>query len=281
MPDWDKYITVAGNGQSKASYTKFRGFHHWTCLKCHKRERERIPDQADSAYCHNPGNPIMAVCDNCNHGVGTGRIKPNPKRRNGRLLKESTDTTSPLAYNELNGNWGQFCQVAERYQYKAIYQDREDLKHDVMLCLAEVDRNNGHKPTSQALMYRIASHTVARYWREQYQHSNGINCHNCAKDQRKECKDNELYSDCPRAIRLQYLSQPITDQDGNITELGQLIADDKAIDVADWVTVNTWRLGYPQRLVSIADKIQRGDNLTPQDRRYLYKYRQKAQARLF
>ncbi|MCL0065983.1 hypothetical protein M1N79_03805 [Dehalococcoidia bacterium] len=92
MPDWDNYITVASNGQSgKVTYTKPRGYHHWTCLKCHKWERERIPDQADSAYCHNPGNPITAVCDRCNHGIGTGRIRPKPKRSKSRAPRESRD----------------------------------------------------------------------------------------------------------------------------------------------------------------------------------------------
>ncbi|MCL0103927.1 hypothetical protein M1O51_04920, partial [Dehalococcoidia bacterium] len=42
MPDWDNYITVASSGQSgEVTYTKPRGYHHWTCLKCHKWERER------------------------------------------------------------------------------------------------------------------------------------------------------------------------------------------------------------------------------------------------
>ncbi|MCL0065998.1 hypothetical protein M1N79_03885, partial [Dehalococcoidia bacterium] len=270
MLDWGNYITVASNGQSgKLTYTKPRGYHHWTCLKCHKRERERIPDQADSAYCHNPGNPIMAVCDNCNHGIGTGRIKPKPKRSKRRPPRESRDSESPLAYNQLNGDWGQFCQVAERFQHKAIYQDREDLKHNIMLCLAEVHANNGHKPTSQALMHRIAAKEVADYWRGHYRHTNGLDCGGCGKAQRKECKKSDLYSSCPKAIRVESLSKPITDQDGNITELGRLIADDRAIDVADWVEVNTWRLGYPGRLVEIADKIRRGEALSGSDHVYL------------
>jgi len=284
MLDWDKYITVTGNGQSELTYSKDRGYHHWTCLKCNKRERERIPDKADSAYTHNPGNPIMAVCDRCNHGSGNGRIKPKPtqptRRKRRPQPKESTDSESPLAYNQLDGDWGQFRQVADHFLHKAIYQDREDLKHEIMLTLAEVHSNNGHKPTSQALMHRIAAKEVADYWRGQYRHTNGLDCGSCAKAQRKECKDKDLYSSCPKAIKVESLSKPITDQDGNITELGQLIADDRAIDVADWVTVNTWRLGYPARLVEIADKIRQDKALSASDRLYLTRYRRKAQGRL-
>ncbi|MCL0065982.1 hypothetical protein M1N79_03800 [Dehalococcoidia bacterium] len=150
-----------------------------------------------------------------------------------------------------------------------------------MLCLADVARNNGHKPYTQALMHRIAAKEVADYWRGHYRHTNGIDCGRCNKAQRRDCKKSDLYLSCPKAIRVESLSKPITDQNGNITELGQLIADDKAIDVLDWVEVNTWRLGYPGRLVDIADRIRRGEALKKNDQKYLERYRRKTQTSLF
>jgi len=80
-------------------------------------------------------------------------------------------------------------------------------------------------------MYRVASVTVVHYWRAQYKLTNGLDCHNCSKTQRKECRKDWLYSECPKAIKLEYLSKPVVDSEGNITELGELIADDNAVDL--------------------------------------------------
>ena len=91
-------------------------------------------------------------------------------------------------------------------------------------CLAVAERNNGHKPFTEGTMYRIASRAVADYWRSQYQLNNGLNCSHCSKAQRAKCKGNDFYTECPKAIKLEYLSKPILDSEGNLTELGELIA---------------------------------------------------------
>ena len=54
------------------SYRLDRGFHHWECIVCGERGKELIPDQADDRYRNNPGNPLLAVCTNCNHGKAYG-----------------------------------------------------------------------------------------------------------------------------------------------------------------------------------------------------------------
>ena len=125
-------------------------------------------------------------------------------------------------------------------------------------------------------MYRIASFTVARYWRDYYR-TNGFDCGHCSDRQRKKCKEQDLYTECPRAIKIESLSKPIVGDDGQISELGELIADDKAIDLEAWLNEATWRLGYPQRLVDIAQKITNGDNLTATDSQYLWRYRKQQQ----
>ncbi|MCL0079839.1 hypothetical protein M1O18_02930 [Dehalococcoidia bacterium] len=285
MPDCGKHSTE-GTARQGLTYKRQRGCWHWRCQVCGQSGQERIPDKAQDHYQHNPGNPALVICGRCTeYRFDPARMtlngKRNGKRKNGKNGKPIKDSQDCDPDSELSAPWSDYIAIARRFEHKAIYQDREDLRHDIVLTLVEVAKNNGHKPTSQALMHRIASKTVADYWRGHYRHTNGLDCRWCSKDQRKECKKGDLYSNCPKAIRLESLSKPITDQDGNITELGQLIADDRAIDVADWVEVNTWQLGYPGRLVEIADKIRRGDNLTPQDRRYLYKYRMRGQQRLF
>ena len=72
----------------------------------------------------------------------------------------------------------------------------------------------------------------------------------------------------------------MTDDEGNITELGELIADDKALDLDAWVSNSTWEIGYKPRLVEIAYKLDRGEALSSRDREYLRYWRQKDQKKL-
>jgi hypothetical protein len=129
-------------------------------------------------------------------------------------------------------------------------------------------------------MYRIASYTVADYWRSQYKLTNGLDCGSCSQAQRRKCRSEWSYSECPKAIKLEYLEKPILDSEGNLTELGELIADDKAIDLDGWVSDSTWEIGYKPRLVAIAYKLKAGEALTQYDRLYLCRFRKREQKRL-
>lgn len=115
----------------------------------------------------------------------------------------------------------------------------------------------------------------------QYRLTNGLDCRWCGKAQRQKCKEDWLYSECPKAIKLESLNKPIIDGEGNTTELGELIADDRAIDLDAWLDARIFLLGFPKRLMEIADKLNNGHNLTPADSRYLYKFRRREQKRLF
>jgi hypothetical protein len=185
-------------------------------------------------------------------------------------------------------DWDKYIAVADRFQHKARSQEREDLRHSIILRLAQVANNNGHKPFdkaqgkpfTEATMCRIASYVVADYWRTQYKFTNGLDCGSCSKIQRRKCREDELYSECPKAVKIEYLSKPIVDNEGRITELGELIADDSAIDLDAWVDARTFLLGFPKRLVDIAHKIDNGEALTNQDHQYLWYWRRKEQKKL-
>jgi len=149
-----------------------------------------------------------------------------------------------------------------------------------MIALADVASNNGHKPFTKPAMYRIASITRADYWRTQYKLTNGLDCGSCSKAQRKECKEHDLYSECPKAIKLEYLSKPVVDSEGNLTELGELIADDKAIDLDQWLDAKTFLRGCPQSLIGIARKRTNGLPLTKYEQLYLCRLWKRQQKRL-
>ena len=245
------------------------------CSKCHKVWKLKTK---------------QGLCPLCRHlascqGSGTQTlrsIKSSRKRRQRQAL------ASANGYDQLEGDWLTRYKVASQFSYKAKAQDRDDLLHDIMLTLAEVARNNGHKPLTRATMYRIASHTVANYWRSYYKLAHGLDCGACNQAQRQACKvriskpfaDNPL-ANCPKAIRLESLSKPIVDAEGNLTELGEVIADDKAIDLMAWVEAKTFLRDCPQRLVEIAIKLVKGEALNDNDRQYLSRYRRQAQIGLF
>ncbi len=130
-------------------------------------------------------------------------------------------------------------------------------------------------------MYRIASRAVADYWRDHYKLTNGLTCCNCSKAQRQKCKEDWLYPECPKAIKIERLNKPVIDADGNMTELGELIADDKALDIPQWLEINEQLLHAPDRLLAIADKIQDREALTKGEHCYIQRYRKRQQKTLF
>ena len=215
----------------------------------------------------------LAICQS-----STTQPRHIKSRSNGRKRQAYTNGNG---YDQLAGEWLTYYNVASRFSHKAKAQDREDLLHDIILTLADVASNNGHKPFTELAMYRIASVTVADYWRAQYKLTNGVECGSCSKAQRRKCKEDWLYGECPKAIKLEYLSKPIVDSEGNLTELGELIANDKTIDLDQWLDSKTFVRGCPQRLIGIAYKIRQGQALEPKDKMYLMRFRQREQKRLF
>jgi len=143
-------------------------------------------------------------------------------------------------------DWEKYTEIANKFQHKAIYQDREDLRQDIVLRLAEVASNNGHKPFTEGAMVRVASYVAMEYW------------HNLK-----------------RQPSIGSLNEEIDDGEGNSIELYQTIADDKAIDLEAWLDAKTWLAGCPQRLVIIAAKKVNGKPLSNADMIYLSRWRQK------
>jgi len=151
-------------------------------------------------------------------------------------------------------DWSKYINVADRYQHKARAQDRADLKHNIIVSLADsqlkLDSNGGGQLSDMAML-RIASCRVADYWRSEYR--NG---------------------------RIISLNTVIDDGEGNTTELIDTLADDKAIDLADWLDAKTFLLGCPKRLIEVAHKRVNGIPLEHKDREYLRRFRQKEQKAL-
>ena len=143
-------------------------------------------------------------------------------------------------------DWEKYSEVADRFQYKARYEDRDDLKHNIILRLAEVASRNGHKPFSEGAMVRVASYVVMEYWHSEKRNGKVISLNNI-----------------------------VSDYEGDSAELLDTIADDSALDLESWVDSRTWLLGCPKRLVEIASKRIGGIALNNADMVYLCKWRKK------
>ncbi len=239
------------------------GNHQGHCSRCHRvwtlKERQGV--------CRWCGN--SASCQST-----TAKPRHIKSRSNGRRKQPDGNGNG---YDQLDGDWLSYYKVASRFNHKAKAEDTEDLLHDIMLTLALAEQNNGHKPFTEAVMYRIASRAQADYWRAYYKLTMGLDCRHCNKAQRQKCRSEDLYSQCPKAIKLESLNKPILDGEGNLTELGELIADDKAIDLDAWIDARTWLLGCPKRLVQIASKRLKGLLLEPKEKMYLQRFRQREQ----
>jgi len=148
-------------------------------------------------------------------------------------------------------DYGKYISVADRYQYKAKREDREDLNHTIILSLAQAQLakdNNGGGQLSDTAMLRVASYECQKYWRA-----------------------------IKRQLTILSLNTDIYDGDDNTTELIDTVADDNAIDLDAWLDARTWLLGCPKRLVQIASKRVKGIALEAKDRDYLRRFRQREQ----
>jgi oligoribonuclease NrnB/cAMP/cGMP phosphodiesterase (DHH superfamily) len=176
-----------------------------------------------------------------------------------------------------------YYRIALRFGHKALLDEQDDLLHDIIEGLARVAKD---RTLSEAAMYRIAEHIKDHYWYKHYAYHNGLDCQHCSKAQRAECRTAWAYSDwayydCRRAITLESINQPIIDSEGNITELAELIADDRALDLEEWLDAKTFLIGAPIRLKQIARKLNnKVEALTVAERKYLCKLRRKTQETL-
>ena len=155
-------------------------------------------------------------------------------------------------YDKLEGEWLTYYKVAIKFVHKAKFQDRGDLKHNIIVRLAEVAQRNGHKPFTDWAMLRVASYVVMEHWHT-------------------EKRNGKIIS----------LNSVVDDGEGDTTELIDTLADDSAIDLEAWLDARVWLMGCPKRLVGIAHKRVSGIPLDNADMIYLCKWRKKAQKRLF
>jgi len=227
------------------------------------------------------------VCPSCGkeaEAKATVQTRPEPKRRHRKRPKQPE---LGEGYDQLPEPYLTYYKVAMRFAHKALTGEKDDLLHSIIEGLAKVGNTKASKGEdfTESAMHRTAEHIKDWYWYKHYSYTNGLDCHNCSKAQRAKCRYNWghsewAYCDCHRAIQLESLNRPIIDNEGNETELAQLIADDKALDLEEWTDARTFLIGAPIRLKAIAMKVSKGEKLSQPEHCYLYRLRQKQQIAL-
>ena len=121
-------------------------------------------------------------------------------------LTAEIEAQAEQSYNQIDGKWREYLEVAKRFEHKAKAQDRLDLRHTIILAFADQQARNerlGKPDLSFYGMLRIASHCVADYWRQE-----------------------------KRQLTILSLNTEIEDSEtGDTIELIETLADDKAIDL--------------------------------------------------
>ena len=192
------------------------------------------------------------------------------------------DGANPLSYDQLDGDWGLFYKVAKGFIRRVRPEDRQDFLHDLLLVMARVKVKyevKGKELTEGGLI-RITCYEVAVYWRKWYKRINGKDCGSCSKVQRRKCKKDDLYRECPKAIKIDSLNRIIEDSDGNKVELHELLADHNAIDLVARLDARLTLDGYPRRFVDLAYKKYAGYPLNSTEKEYYYRQVKKAQKKL-
>jgi hypothetical protein len=225
----------------------------------------------------------QGVCRWCGQPASCQTTTTKPRQlKSSRQRKRKQIDNGNNGYDQLPEPYLTYYKIALRFAHKAFINDRQDLLHDIIEGLARVAEQ---KTLSEAAMYRIAEHIKDHYWYRHYSYTNGLDCSHCSKAQRAKCRYNWghsdwAYCDCHRAITLESINQPIIDSEGNITELAELIADDKALDLEEWLDAKTFLIGAPIQLKAIARKVNKGEKLSQPEHCYLYRLRQKQQIAL-
>ena len=200
------------------------------------------------------------------------RLKATYRKRKRRIDLDQIEQS----YDQLDGEWRDWLEVARRYERKVPSQDRYDMRHSILIELARARARDG-KPIPILRAYRIASLTIALYWREQNKPSvkvcvyNGLatepHCASCShKPQNARC--------AYLALRpIQSLESEATDSEGNRVRLMDTVADDHAIDLVAKLDASDWLLGCKLQLIQIATKLVAGIELNRKEQNYLYHFR--------
>ncbi len=224
--------------------------------------------------------------------LATAQTRPTHALRNFKSSGSRRGKQAPIhsnGYDHLEGEWGEWYRVAAPYARKVPPIDQEDVKHDILIELAQARARDG-VPIPELRAYRIASLTVALYWRKQARATRRVCTYNgyATEPHCQACHFREQLAEhsarrCPFVGVRPTLSldSPSGTIEGLAVSLKDTLASEHLEDMPpQWYEAKTWLLGCPVRLIQIAGQIQDGESLNDRDRQYLSRERRKRQREL-
>jgi len=210
----------------------------------------------------------------------TQALRSIKSRSNGRKRQAELNDNG---YDQLEGDWALYYKVTSYFVRHIRYEDREDWLHDTMLEMAKVKAKYEliNKPLTEAGLMRVASYQVTEFWERLRRLTTWLDCGNCSKEQRRKCREELLYSECPKFRELVSLDKELDDGNGGKFTLAEFIADDKAIDLDGWLDARRILRGLPKRLIQVGYKVYSGKPLDAKEKMYLSRFRKEAQKPLF
>ncbi|PIU56650.1 MAG: hypothetical protein COS88_02605, partial [Chloroflexi bacterium CG07_land_8_20_14_0_80_51_10] len=131
-------------------------------------------------------------------------------------------------YDELEGDWAVFYKIARYFVYKVKKEDRPDFLHDLLIEMAKVKAKYEAKgkPLTEAGLMWVGRYEVMEYW----------------KKQRLQGR-----------VTVLSLNRQVgrDDHDGNRSELGEMLADPRVLDMDALVDAERFLESYPKRIVQI------------------------------
>ena len=101
-----------------------------------------------------------------------------------------------------------------------------------------------------------------------------------AKSKGINVEEKDLYCECPKAIKLESLDRVVEDGNGDCTELHELIADNKAVDIVTRLDARLTLQSYPHRFVIVAYKQVCGLSAYKSEQQYYWREVKKVQKKL-
>ena len=180
-------------------------------------------------------------------------------------------------YDQLQGEWALYYKVAKWFANKVRRQDKQDFLHDCMLEMAKVKTRYEAKgkPLMEAGLMRVASYELKGYYQRNLMLTTMVNCTHCSKEQRRKCREQGLYDQCPKYHNVISLEMDIQDGDGSKARLIDFIADDNAIDIVARLDARRFLQGFPTQLVKIAYKLYAGYRLNRKEKTYFDHYQER------
>lgn len=144
-------------------------------------------------------------------------------------------------------DWIKYISIADKFQFKAKFEDRDDLRQSIILALGRAQfNNNGSGKLPDRSLIHVARYECQKYWRA-----------------------------VKRQSRVASLNMAIEHDEGSHIELGDTLADDSIINLDSWIDAKRRLLDCPPRVLEIAEKTMRGRPLENKEHQYLWRYRRK------